>query len=376
MIMKALIVALILRGGRPCECSRAADAGSGGALYLGGMFELSAGGRPPRAAAPGAAGCVRGHRPARTARGLLGSARLEGSVCRQGVHGSSAGVRARAQNRGRLHAADGRGRTRRIRRQRSLRSEKGHCRRCGSPTSAASRHRPGTGATVRVVVDLPAAPKDAEKIDVVAALTEDDLTSSVRRGENSGRTLQHAAVVRLLQTLGELGPEAEVAEGQLALDRGVESGSHAGGGLAPGRQDTPRLRCGVREHRRYGDQIARPNGSTKKANAPARRFESSSARATMWRAFSPRHHLARHPSKRPDDSSTTLPPASPTQIDAAYIPAARFRHPHQGVHRFRVHARGSRAGRRRARRRAARRSEHAPARGGGPRRTAAPAQVP
>ena len=70
-----------------------------------------------------------------------------------------------------------------------------------------------------MVVDLPAAPKDAEKIDVVAALTEDDLTSSVRRGENSGRTLQHAAVVRLLQTLGELGPDAEVAEGQLALDR-------------------------------------------------------------------------------------------------------------------------------------------------------------
>jgi len=75
------------------------------------------------------------------------------------------------------------------------------------------------GPAIRVVVDLPAAPKDAEKIDVVAALTEDDLTSAVRRGENGGRTLQHAAVVRKLQTLGDLGPDAEVAEGQLALDR-------------------------------------------------------------------------------------------------------------------------------------------------------------
>jgi hypothetical protein len=75
------------------------------------------------------------------------------------------------------------------------------------------------GPTVRVTVDLPGAPKDAEKIDVIAALTEDDLTSAVRRGENSGRTLQHAAVVRKLQTLGDLGADAAVAEGQLALDR-------------------------------------------------------------------------------------------------------------------------------------------------------------
>ena len=76
------------------------------------------------------------------------------------------------------------------------------------------------GTAVRVTVDVPAAPKDEEKIDVVAALTEDDLTSAVRRGENSGLTLQHAAVVRKLQTLGDLGPEAFVAEGQLPLDRG------------------------------------------------------------------------------------------------------------------------------------------------------------
>ena len=75
------------------------------------------------------------------------------------------------------------------------------------------------GPTVRVIVDLPAAPKDAERVDVVAAVTEDDLISAVRRGENSGRTLAHVAVVRKLQTLGELGPDAAVAEGQLALDR-------------------------------------------------------------------------------------------------------------------------------------------------------------
>jgi hypothetical protein len=93
-------------------------------------------------------------------------------------------------------------------------------------TAAADRpHLPlhvsarGVGTAVRVTVDLPAAPKGEEKIEVIAALTEDDLASAVRRGENSGRTLQHAAVVRKLQPLGALDLEAAVAEGQMAIDR-------------------------------------------------------------------------------------------------------------------------------------------------------------
>jgi hypothetical protein len=71
---------------------------------------------------------------------------------------------------------------------------------------------------VTVSIDLPAAPAGAEPIDVLVALTEDDLATAVRRGENSGRTLSHVAVVRKLQTLGTLEREAFVADGRLPID--------------------------------------------------------------------------------------------------------------------------------------------------------------
>jgi hypothetical protein len=76
------------------------------------------------------------------------------------------------------------------------------------------------GQSVRLSMDLPAAPPDAEPIDVLVALTEDDLASAVRRGENSGRTLAHSAVVRKLDTSGALDRDAFVANGQLPLERG------------------------------------------------------------------------------------------------------------------------------------------------------------
>jgi hypothetical protein len=75
------------------------------------------------------------------------------------------------------------------------------------------------GLSVRLSIDLPAAPADAEPIDVLIALTEDDLSSVVRRGENGGRTLAHVAVVRKLDVLGSLERETFVADGQLSLDR-------------------------------------------------------------------------------------------------------------------------------------------------------------
>jgi hypothetical protein len=40
--------------------------------------------------------------------------------------------------------------------------------------------------------------------DVLVAVTEDNLVSDVRRGENRGRTLKHSAVVRSLTTVGTL----------------------------------------------------------------------------------------------------------------------------------------------------------------------------
>lgn len=82
------------------------------------------------------------------------------------------------------------------------------------------------GASVRLSIDLPAAPTaaDGEPIDALVALTEDDLTSVVRRGGNGGRTLTHVAVVRTLESLGSLEREAFVADGQLGLDRTWKTG--------------------------------------------------------------------------------------------------------------------------------------------------------
>jgi hypothetical protein len=77
-----------------------------------------------------------------------------------------------------------------------------------------------SGPAVRLSIDLPAAPAGSEPIEVMVALTEDDLSSVVRRGENGGRTLSHVAVVRKLQALGTLDRESFVANGQLDLARG------------------------------------------------------------------------------------------------------------------------------------------------------------
>jgi hypothetical protein len=52
-----------------------------------------------------------------------------------------------------------------------------------------------------VQVKAPSSAKDAQ---VVLAITEDNLTTQVGSGENGGRTLHHAAVVRELRQLGQL----------------------------------------------------------------------------------------------------------------------------------------------------------------------------
>jgi len=65
--------------------------------------------------------------------------------------------------------------------------------------------------TVRVV-DLPAIRVKAKKegapapVQVVLAITEDNLSSDVQRGENSGRRLRHVAVVRSFGLIGNLDP--------------------------------------------------------------------------------------------------------------------------------------------------------------------------
>lgn len=66
----------------------------------------------------------------------------------------------------------------------------------------------GTAVPLQVhIEDLPPAGGD-NAIEVLLAITEDNLRSSVSRGENSGRMLKHTAVVRRLSVIGEITPAA------------------------------------------------------------------------------------------------------------------------------------------------------------------------
>jgi hypothetical protein len=65
----------------------------------------------------------------------------------------------------------------------------------------ASLHLTRTAQGVRIAVNGLSAPSDA---DVMVAVVEDGLTSKVERGENAGRTLAHAAVVRALERVGKV----------------------------------------------------------------------------------------------------------------------------------------------------------------------------
>jgi len=69
--------------------------------------------------------------------------------------------------------------------------------------ASSSADRPGV-ASVIVAIDAPAPRPVNEPVDVVVAITEDGLSSQVRRGENRGRTLRHTAVVRRIEVIGTL----------------------------------------------------------------------------------------------------------------------------------------------------------------------------
>ena len=69
-------------------------------------------------------------------------------------------------------------------------------------------------------MDLPSAPANTEKIQVLVAITQDDVSTIVRRGENSGRTLRHVAVARKVQALGPLTADAGMVEVQLQIGKG------------------------------------------------------------------------------------------------------------------------------------------------------------
>jgi hypothetical protein len=69
----------------------------------------------------------------------------------------------------------------------------------------------GPSRVAAVAVVVPTLPADlSDRADVVVAITEDNLRSAVTRGENHGRTLVHAAVVRYMATIGEAAAGASV----------------------------------------------------------------------------------------------------------------------------------------------------------------------
>lgn len=63
------------------------------------------------------------------------------------------------------------------------------------------------------------APSSAKDDQVVLAITEDNLTTQVGSGENGGRTLHHAAVVRELRQMGRLHEGSFEANVALKLDK-------------------------------------------------------------------------------------------------------------------------------------------------------------
>ena len=62
-----------------------------------------------------------------------------------------------------------------------------------------------SNADGKLLVRVKAAPSASGSSEVMLALTEDNLANKVGGGENSGRELHHAAVVRELRSLGRLG---------------------------------------------------------------------------------------------------------------------------------------------------------------------------
>ena len=79
----------------------------------------------------------------------------------------------------------------------------------------------GTSAASAITVSVaatqlpPLTPGD--HADLVVAIIEDHLRTEVKRGENQGKTLTHAAVVRTLQTIGEVSGDAAASRARITL---------------------------------------------------------------------------------------------------------------------------------------------------------------
>jgi len=75
----------------------------------------------------------------------------------------------------------------------------------------------GNALTVSVAASQLPPLTSGDHADLVIAIVEDHLRTEVKRGENQGRTLTHAAVVRTLQTIGEASGDAAPVRTRVTL---------------------------------------------------------------------------------------------------------------------------------------------------------------
>lgn len=79
-----------------------------------------------------------------------------------------------------------------------------------------------TTLQITIKVDVPREVAVRDRANVMLAITENNLASDVRRGENSGHLLRHTAVVRRLQTVGDLAPSTRTWSKAISVQLGRE----------------------------------------------------------------------------------------------------------------------------------------------------------
>jgi hypothetical protein len=86
------------------------------------------------------------------------------------------------------------------------------------PIPVGDRNTESSAVHVRVSANsLPPIPK-GDRADIVVLVTESDLRTDVKRGENHGRTLSHAPVVRYLATVGHVSDDGSTTgSGEAAI---------------------------------------------------------------------------------------------------------------------------------------------------------------
>ena len=85
----------------------------------------------------------------------------------------------------------------------------------GSMTLTIDGDGPHVGVSV-AVTGLPHA-GGGDRADIILAVTERGLTTDVKRGENHGKILKHAPVVRYMATIGQVAPDASTASVRAAI---------------------------------------------------------------------------------------------------------------------------------------------------------------